>query len=168
MPGSDLYDWYELTPSALQPTLPVMQEMTASRARNAFPSLQDAAALHEPTVIRRRRGMAAVLISHEDFRAILERCTFSPDVFLEGGTVSIWLPELSIWGRGESFADARADLLDEIDQLLGLLQADVRFRTSPDMVKRLPWVYRLGMVDDDDERLRILFETPPPAELAHP
>ena len=138
--------------------------MTASRARNEFPSLQDAAAIHEPTVIRRRRGPSAVLISDEDLRAILERCTFAPQVFREAGMVSIWLPELAIWGRGASFAKARDDLLDEVDQLLALLRADARFRTSPEMVKKLPWVYRLDLANDDDERVGILLGTPSPPD----
>lgn len=138
-----------------------MLTMTASRARDEFPSLQDAAAQHEPTLIVRRRGGSAVVISNEDFQAILQQWSFSPQVFREGTSVSVWLPELSIWGRGASFADAKADLLGEIDQLLGLLSEDARYRNSPDMVKRLPWIYRLMLAEDDAERSRVLFAPPP-------
>lgn len=145
-----------------------MQEMTASQARNSFPSLQDAAAQHEPTLVKRRRGASAVLISDEDLRAILDLCTFSPKVFREAGKVSVWLPELSIWGRGDSFSDAKIDLLDEIDQLLGLVAADARFRTSPSVVSQLPWIYRLALVQGDKERLRILFGAPSPIEHPRP
>ena len=73
-----------------------MQEMTASQARSAFPSLQDAAAGHEPTVITRRRGPSAVLLSDEDLRAILSSYSFSTEVFREGNAVSVWLNELAI------------------------------------------------------------------------
>ena len=137
-----------------------MQEMTSSQARFAFPSIQDAAASHEPTRITRRRGTAAVLVSEDDFRALLDRFVFSPEVFFENASVSIWLPELSIWGRGRSFCEAQDDLLDEIDQLLALVSADQRMRTAPETVERLPCIYRLAHVKDDASRLALLFATP--------
>ena len=139
-----------------------MHEMTASQARGAFPSLQDAAALHEPTRITRRRGTAAVLLSEEDFDALLARFSFSPEVFFEADAVSIWLPELGIWGRGNSFGEARDSLLDEIDQFLALVSEDARFRTSAEMLERLPWVFRLSRLSDDADRLALLFSPPAP------
>ena len=141
-----------------------MQEMTASQARSAFPSLQDAAAGHEPTVITRRRGPSAVLLSDEDLRAILSSYSFSTEVFREGTAVSVWLNELAIWGRGASFAEAKSDLLDEIDQLFALLDADARYRSSPDVEARLPWIYRLRLARGDDERIGMLFPIPASAE----
>ena len=141
-----------------------MQEMTASQARSAFPSLQDAAAGHEPTVITRRRGPSAVLLSDEDLRAILSSYSFSTEVFREGKAVSVWLNELAIWGRGASFAEAKTDLLDEIDQLFALLDADARYRSSPEIEARLPWIYRLRLARGDDERIGMLFPLPTSAE----
>ncbi len=143
-----------------------MQEMTASHARSVFPSLQDAAALHAPTVITRRRGPSAVLLSGEDLRAILSSYSFSTEVFRESGSVSIWLNELALWGRGSTFAEAKDDLLDEIDQLFALIDADVRYRSSPDVEARLAWIYRLSLAGNDDERLAMLFAAPPPTVAA--
>jgi hypothetical protein len=134
--------------------------MTSSQARFAFPDLQDAAAAHEPTRITRRRGATAILMSEEDFLALLGPFGFVPEVFFEAGAVAIWLPELAIWGRGPTFAEAQADLLDEIDQLLALAKADERMRSAPDIVKRLPWIYRLSQAADDEARLAILFAEP--------
>jgi hypothetical protein len=137
-----------------------MQEMTASRARSEFPALQDAAALHVPTRITRRRGASAVLLSDQDLRAILASYTFTTEVFREAGGVSVWLNELSIWGKGATFAEARDNLLDEIDALFAHLDADARYRSSPDVERQLPWIYRLRLARTDQERLNMVFGAP--------
>jgi hypothetical protein len=147
-----------------------MHEMTYSDARAGLADLHEHALRHLPTRITRRRSEAAVLLSEADLRALLARYEFHPDVFFEGDAVSIWLPELAIWGRGASFAEARQDLLDEIDQFLGVLEADERARLAPNMVERLPWIYRLLAARSDQELVEILFAEPaseaPAATLA--
>ncbi len=137
-----------------------MQELSYSNARADLANLHEHALRHLPTRITRRRAAAAVLLSEADFRALLSRYSFSPEVFFEGGSVSIWLPELALWGRGASFDEAREDLFDEIDQLLGLLESDERARLAPNMVDRLPWIYRLMSAGSDDELLGMLFAEP--------
>ncbi len=116
--------------------------------------------LHLPTRITRRRANAAILVSEADFRALLSRYTFTPEVFFQESTVSIWLPELAVWGRGSTFDEARADLLDEIDHLLGLLETDERARLAPNMIERLPWIYRLIGAVSDEELEAMLFAEP--------
>ena len=73
-----------------------------------------------------------MLVSERDLRALLSRYEFTPQVYFGQDVVEIWLPELGVWSRGDHFTDARDDLLDEIDQLLFLLEADGgrRRRTS--------------------------------------
>jgi hypothetical protein len=137
-----------------------MQEMNYSDARAGLADLHEHALRHIPTRITRRRSEAAVLLSEADFRALLGRYEFHPDVFFESGAVSIWLPELAVWGRGSSFAEAQGDLLDEIDQLLGVLEGDERARLAPNMVERLPWIYRLLGASSDEELIEILFAEP--------
>lgn len=139
-----------------------MQEMNYSEARAGLANLHEHALRHLPTRITRRRSEPAVLLSEADFRTLLERYSFHPEVFFEGAVVSIWLPELAIWGRGTSFADAREDLLEEIDQLLGVLESDERARLAPNMVERLPWIYRVLAAASDDELIEILFAEPVP------
>jgi hypothetical protein len=138
-----------------------MQELTYSSARADLANLHEHALRHMPTRITRRRADAAVLLSERDFRALLSRYTFSPEVFFEASmVVSIWLPELAVWGRGRSFAEAQADLLDELDQLLGVLETDERAWLAPNMVDRLPWIYRLMGAGSDEELKGILFADP--------
>lgn len=139
-----------------------MQELNYSAARDELANLHEHALRHLPTRITRRRSDPAVLLSEADFRALVSGFTFHPEVFFEGSTVSVWLPELAVWGRGSSFTAAREDLLDEIDQLLGVLEHDERARLAPNMVERLPWIYRLIGTESDEDRLQILFAEPAP------
>jgi hypothetical protein len=153
---------YDLRQDAL------MHELTYSNARAELANLHEHALRHLPTRITRRRADAAVLLSEADFRVLLSPYVFSPEVFFEASTVSIWLPELAVWGRGRSFAEARADLFDELDQLLGLLETDERARLAPNMVERLPWIYRLMGAGSDEELEGMLFAAPSAAEVAAP
>jgi Antitoxin of toxin-antitoxin, RelE / RelB, TA system len=137
-----------------------MEAIPYSRARADLADLFEAAIEHLPTRINRRRAAPAVLISLEDLNNLLASFEFHPEVLFEADAVGIWLPELAIWGRGDSFEDARADLLDEVDELLAQLAASARLRAAPNIVERLPWIYRLMSTDSDDERLGLLFAEP--------
>lgn len=137
-----------------------MQQLNYSDARADLANLHDHALSHLPTRITRRRADAAILVSEADFRTLLSRYTFTPEVFFQDSTVSIWLPELAVWGRGLTFDEARADLLDELDQLLGLLETDERARRAPNMIERLPWIYRLMGAVSDEELEAMLFADP--------
>ena len=136
-----------------------MHEIQYSRARSDLADLHDNALAHLPTRITRRRSDPAVLLSEEDFKALLTQFEFHPEVLFEEGATAIWLPELAIWGRGESFVAAREDLIEEVEQLLAVLQHDERVRSAANMVSRLPWIFRL-LVSDEAERERVLFAEP--------
>ncbi len=137
-----------------------MQPITYSQARAGLADLYDQALEHLPTRIERRRADPAVLLSLEDFRTLLSQFAFSPEVLFEASSVAVWLPELAIWGRGSTFAEAKEDLLAEIDQLLALLAEDARLRSAPNMVERLPWIFRLMDAESDAEREALLFAVP--------
>lgn len=137
-----------------------MNQITYSRARAELADLYDQALEHLPTRIERRRAEPAVLLSLEDFKALLSRFEFAPEVLFEASSVAVWLPELAIWGRGPTFAEAKEDLLAEIDQLLALLASDARLRSAPNMVERLPWIFRLMYAERDAEREQMLFAAP--------
>jgi len=137
-----------------------MRQITYSQARADLADLYDNALEHLPTRIERRRAGPAVLLSLEDFKALLSQFQFAPEVLFEASSVAVWLPELAIWGRGATFAEAKLDLLAEIDQLLALLAEDARLRSAPNMVERLPWVFRLMYAESDAEREEVLFAAP--------
>jgi hypothetical protein len=136
-----------------------MNEIQFSKARAELPDLLEQALAHLPTRIARRRSDAAVLLSEEDFRSVLSQYEFHPEVLFEAGATAIWLPEFAIWGRGDSFASAKEDLLEEVDQLLSLIATDDRLRNAPNMVARLPWMYRL-MAANEGEWEAIVFARP--------
>lgn len=136
-----------------------MNEMQYSRARSDLADLHDHALAHLPTRITRRRSDPAVLLSEEDFKALLTQFEFHPEVLFEGGATAIWLPELALWGRGESFLAAKEDLIEEVDQLLAVLEHDERVRGAANMVSRRPWIFRL-LASDAAEREVILFAEP--------
>lgn len=137
-----------------------MPQITYSRARSDLADLYDNAIAHLPTRIERRRADPAVLLSLEDFKTLLSQFEFTPEVLFEESSVAVWLPELAIWGRGATFIEARDDLLEEVVQLLGLLAEDARLRSAPNMVERLPWIFRLMYAESDAEREGMLFEAP--------
>jgi cytochrome c556 len=137
-----------------------VQQTSFSEARAELAELFDRALQHNPTKIDRRRADPAVLVSLADFKDLLRRYEFAPEVLFEADSVAIWLPELAIWGRGHTFDDAREDLLDEVDELLAQLEADSRLRSAPNTVDRLPWIFRLTAAEGDDERLALLFAAP--------
>lgn len=140
-----------------------MNEMQYSRARTELADLHEHALSHLPTRITRRRAEPAVLLSESDFRDLLILFEFHPEVLFEEGATSIWLPELAIWGRGASFAAAKEDLLEEIDQLLTVLEHDERLRSASNIVAKRPWIYRL-MAAGEDEWENILFAEPTQSE----
>jgi hypothetical protein len=137
-----------------------MEAIPYSQARASLADLFEDAIEHLPTRIDRRRAAPAVLISLEDLRTLLAGFDFHPEVLFESAAVGIWLPELAIWGRGGSFEEARADLLDEIDELLAQLTASSRLRAAPNIVEVLPWIFRLMLADTDDDRSKMLFADP--------
>jgi hypothetical protein len=141
-----------------------VREIAYSQARAELADLFDDALAHLPARITRRRAGPAVLVSLDDFRRALARFAFTPEVRFGAGAVSIWLPELAIWGRGATYDDARADLLDEIDDLLARVAAEPRLRSAPNIVERLPWIQRLLVAEDEREREALLFaQAPSPA-----
>lgn len=143
-----------------------MEPITYSQARLRLADVYDLAIAHLPTRIERRRVSPAVLLSLEDLHAILSHVEFAPEVLFEAGSVAIWLRELAIWGRGRTFAEAKVDLLAEIDQLLAAIADDARLRSAPNIVEQLPWIFRLMVAETDAEREQVLFA--PPTTEARP
>jgi hypothetical protein len=136
-----------------------MDAVVYSQARNGFADIFDAAIAHAPTRIARRRSGEAVLIGQEDLLALTEPFTFHPSVYFEPQAVSIWLPELELWGRGDDFESAREDLIDEVRQYLEEYLADERLRAAPNHRPHVPWVVR-AMLLDDSQLADALFAEP--------
>jgi len=136
-----------------------MDAVVYSDARNGFADIFDAAVAHAPTRIARRRSGEAVLIGREDLLALTEPFAFHPAVYFESDTVSVWLPELEVWGRGADFESATEDLIDEVRQYVEEYLAEERMRTAPNHRPHVPWVMR-AMLLDDAQLAEALFAEP--------
>lgn len=112
---------------------------------------------HGLRVIRRHKSRPLALIAAEDLEGLLApNYPFRPEVS-EGddGTVSVWLPELAIFGQGEDLDAAVDDLIDEVEVYLE--EWEVRLRHAPDHAARAWWVRRLQLATADDGVRRLLF-----------
>ncbi len=127
-----------LTTCQIGPMLGLMNAVLYSNARNEFADIFAAAIAHAPTRIARRRSGEAVLIGRDDLLALTEPFAFHPAVYFEPSTVSVWLPEFEVWGRGADFESAKEDLIDEVRQYIEEYLAAERVRMAPNHRPHVP------------------------------
>lgn len=121
----------------------------------------------QPVAIERAGVDRAVLIGAEELDRLLLDFTFHAEVFFEGGVVSVWLPELALYGRGESFDDARDDLVQEVrDYVDEYVEEAPLYLRAPNRADHFPYVMR-ALVSDALGRLpETLFPTDRPVAAA--
>ena len=142
--------------------------ITATEARQSWADvLTDVLHNRQPIGIE-RRGAFAFLLGEEELDTLLADRTFSPEVFFEDSAVSVWLPELALYGRGDTFEDARADLLDEVRAYVDEYVADFElYRRSPNRAAHFGHVMR-ALVADAVGRLEDVVFSPDHAAMAEP
>lgn len=128
---------------------------------------------HRPVPIERSRRDRGVLLGQDDVLRLLEVHEFHPEVLEEEGAVSIWLPELALYGRGAGFTEAREDLLAEVRDYVEdyLANADL-FLHAPNRAHHFPYVLKALIADLRGELAEVLFWEAPasnePTERAQP
>ncbi|MGH3010897.1 MAG: hypothetical protein ACRDMY_03485 [Gaiellaceae bacterium] len=128
--------------------------------------LTEAVTHHRPVAIGRRRDQA-LLLGSDDVLRLVAAHEFHPEVIVEEGAVSIWLPEFALYGRGDSFADAHEDLLDEVrDYVDEYVERADEFMRAPNRAHHYPWVLRALLADLRDELADVLFAEPAEARAA--
>jgi hypothetical protein len=81
--------------------------------------------------------------AREDAQLLLDGCGFNPEVLEEPGAVSIWLPELALYGRGPSLDAAKADLLDEVcDYVDEYLREAHAYLRAPNRRRHFPYIVK--------------------------
>ena len=127
-----------------------------SEARNDLSRVVDRVLAGEPAAID-RRGRRVLITNWDEQRQLLEGSfRFHPDVRPgQPDGVYIWLPELAIYGEGETLEAAENDLLDEASVYVGEWFEELH--SAPNHVGNRGWVWRLAMADDRDAARRILF-----------
>jgi hypothetical protein len=111
-------------------------------------------------VVERRKSPAVALVGRDELLELLrEWAPFSTKMSrAEDGTVSVWLNELDIYGRGASIAEAVDDLLDEVEDYVEDWEATLH--DAPNHKGRAWWVRRVQLAQDRNELRQMLFPAP--------
>ena len=128
----------------------------------AGPRFSDAVHGHRPIPIERGSRDRGLLLGNDEVMLLVAGKDFSPEVFMgTGELVSIWLPEFELYGEGESFDVAKADLLDEVRAYIEEYVASIdEYLHAPNRVSHFPYLIKAWMADLDGELEQVLFAPP--------
>ena len=122
-----------------------------SQARASFPALHRDGQ-QAPVGITRRNHEFVLAGADQLQRWLGARYRFTTEVIYEpDGGVALWVPELALFGRGETYGQAREDLLAEVLDYLD--DWDDELHVAPNHKAREGWVRRLQLVAGDPSAL---------------
>ncbi len=139
-----------------------MSTITATEARKRWADVFSQAVEDRwPVTIQRGGDERGLLIGFDEVSLLLDPYAFTTEVFFEPDAVSIWLPELQLYGRGATFEDAQGDLVDEVNAYVEEFLADARlYLRSPNRAVHFPWILRAYVANATGELTAALFSTP--------
>ncbi len=141
--------------------------LTVSSLREKIgPRLTDVVRDHRPVAVRRGQDELALLVGAQEVLALVADRRFSPEVFGSTGSVSIWLPELELYGQGPDLQLAKEDLLSEVRVYLDEYLGSSEYVRAPNRSGHLPHVIRAYLADLRDELADVIFPGPPAAAVA--
>lgn len=122
---------------------------------------------HSPLAIQRGSEDLGLLLGGDEAWALLSDRSFSPEVMRGDGSVSIWLPELALYGQGTTYAEARSDLLDEVRLYIDeyLTNAE-EYQRAPNRAAHLPHVIKAYLAELGGELEPLIFPGPPDLTIA--
>jgi Antitoxin of toxin-antitoxin, RelE / RelB, TA system len=131
------------------------------------PYFTEAVHRHSPLAIQRGSEDLGLLLGRDEAWALLSDRSFSPEVMRGDRSVSIWLPELTLYGQGTTYAEAKTDLLDEvrlyIDEYLAKAE---EYRRAPNRAAHLPHVIKAYLAELHGELEPLIFPGPPDLTIA--
>ena len=143
--------------------------LSATEARQAWADVLTHVLHNRHPIGIERRGEFAFLLGGDELDTLLADRTFSPEVFFETDAVSVWLPELALYGRGGTFEEACADLLDEVRDYVDEYVADFElYRRSPNRAPHFGHVMRALVADAVGRLEDVVFATPAQGAAAEP
>jgi predicted RNase H-like HicB family nuclease len=146
----------------------MLNEVTITQFRDHSRSVfMKAVQSHQPQVIRRGAADRSLLVGLDDMWALLGDRRFSPQVMRGEAGVSVWLPEFEVYGEGDTYAEAKAELLEEARAYVAdyLEHAD-EYRRAPNRAGHLPYVVKALIAEARGELEQTIFPPPPdPATL---
>jgi hypothetical protein len=135
--------------------------LDATTARRCFSEVFDRA-IHDgvPVPIERGGKERVFLIGEEEVKQLVSEREFHPEVMFEGEGVSIWLPEFAIYGIGESYQEAKDDLLDEVRGYVADYLSTPALRRAVNRQHHYPYVLRVLVADAAESLEEVLFAEP--------
>lgn len=118
---------------------------------------------HRPVAVRRGRDELALLVGAQEALLLVADRRFSPEVFGRPGAVSIWLPELELYGQGDDLQAAKDDLLGEIRTYVDEYLDSSDYVSASNRSGHLPFVVRAYLADLRGELAEVVFPGPPSA-----
>lgn len=129
--------------------------------------LRLAVAEKHPVAIERAGLEPALLIGADELERLLVDYEFHPEAFFEEDVVSIWLPELTLYGRGARYDEAQEDLVHEVrDYLDEYLNDALLYLRAPNRADQFPYVIKALIADATGRLPEILFVAPRPIAAA--
>lgn len=133
--------------------------ITATEARRRWADVFSQAVEDRwPVAIARGGDERGLLIGFDEANLVLQAYSFSTEVYFEPDAVSIWVPELELYGRGATFDDARMDLVEEVTAYVDEFLTDARlYLRSPNRAAHFPWVLRAYVANATGDLTALLF-----------
>ncbi len=133
-----------------------MEVLQFSKAKTSLSDVFDDVERGDARVVERRKSPRVAFLRVDEIDELLGRhYPFSTEVSrADDSTVTVWLNELAVYGRGATLADATEDLLDEVEAYVEEWEESLRH--APNHQQRRWWVHRLQLAGDRDELRRVI------------
>lgn len=134
-----------------------MKVLQFSQAKTSLSDVFDDVARSGARVVERRKTPRVAFLRSDEINELLaQHYPFTSEVSrADDGTVSIWIEELAVFGRGATLADAVEDLLDEIEEYVDDWEASLH--QAPNHAQRRWWVHRAQLAGDREALRNIVF-----------
>ena len=100
-----------------------------------------------------------VLVSADDFSALVSTFRFAPAVSFSEGEFVMQLPELGLISGGETFDEAVDEMVALVQSYAALFFSRLEFYRHTDKARHLPWLARFALTPAEQRR-DILLERP--------
>jgi hypothetical protein len=144
--------------------------LAVSDVRNRWAEVfRQAVTERRPVTIERGGSERAVLIGLDELARLIAGYEFHAEAFFESDAVSIWLPELGLYGRGTAFAEAQDDLLTEVREYVDEYLSDAQlYLRAPNRAEHFPFVMKALVADAEDRLASVVFAQHDARPIAEP
>ena len=137
------------------------RSVSITEARRTIGQLFSDVVVRRRPVLIERHGHAGLLVGEDDAVDLLAPYEFHTEALFEAGAVSLWVPELALYGRGSSYDEATADLVDEVRAYIDEYWVEIeRYRHAPNRAGHFPYLCRAYLADRRGRLLDVLLAEP--------